>query len=639
MSLKAGHVQPRARPPSAGAPRPEGRPGARSRRPCRPTRRRAPSATRLRAHLLEEARVRRPVRRGDAPGPRPRARPRCAAARSASRTRASSGVNRTACAARATVSPDTRARPSRASRSRTASNTPSGARANARRRSSSRGMPASRRRAPWKSRSRASAPSAEGGQHGRPPPASPDRGRTPRRRRAPAGPRAARAAGTVTRAASVAASRPAGPASSTMRHGGRREVRGARDGRPAPPPPLRRRADRPPPRPRWSPRANTSGGPADRRGRPPPATPGGAGRAPSLPAPPASPSSVRTRARTSALAMWTRTRASSFRGRSDGRSVSSASTMEVARSVPGRVTTSPRAMSCTSRPPRLTAVRWPASTRSAGAPWTCRPRTRARRPPGSTSISSPTASVPETSVPVTTVPNPRMVKARSTGRRSSPSAGRRRGLAGQGPQRVLQRVEPLARPRRHAQHGRAFEERAGHELADLHLRQGLHVRVGGVALGERHQAARDAEEPADVEVLARLGHDRLVRGHHQHHRVDAVGAGQHVAHEALVAGHVDEGGDEAVAEVQVGEAQVDGDPAFLLFLEAVRIDAGQRPDEGALAVIDVARGADDQRAHGPLTQRPRGRITPRAWSRRRRPRRSCAAWRPGPGGPPSPCGR
>jgi hypothetical protein len=58
-----------------------------------------------------------------------------------------------------------------------------------------------------------------------------------------------------------------------------------------------------------------------------------------------------------------------------------------------------------------------------------------------------------------------------------------------------------------------------------------------------------------------------------------VAAGDHVAHEALVAGHVDEAEPAAVAEAQAGEAQVDRQPAFLLLLEPVRIDAGQRLDQ------------------------------------------------------------
>ena len=115
-------------------------------------------------------------------------------------------------------------------------------------------------------------------------------------------------------------------------------------------------------------------------------------------------------------------------------------------------------------------------------------------------------------------------------------------LASQGQERGAELGEPLARPGRHAQHGPPLEERALHELARFHLRQAHELGVGGVALGEDDEPAGDAEEAADVEVLAGLGHDRLVGRHHQHHRVDAVGPRQHVAHEALVAGHVDERG-------------------------------------------------------------------------------------------------
>ena len=42
---------------------------------------------------------------------------------------------------------------------------------------------------------------------------------------------------------------------------------------------------------------------------------------------------------------------------------------------------------------------------------------------------------------------------------------------------------------------------------------------------------------------------------------------------------------------QVREAEVDGDAAALLFLQAVGVDAGERPDERGLAVVDVARRA------------------------------------------------
>ena len=50
----------------------------------------------------------------------------------------------------------------------------------------------------------------------------------------------------------------------------------------------------------------------------------------------------------------------------------------------------------------------------------------------------------------------------------------------------------------------------------------------------------DAEQVDDRQMLARLRHDPVVGRDDQQHEVDAGGAGQHVVHEALVAGHVDE---------------------------------------------------------------------------------------------------
>ncbi len=250
-------------------------------------------------------------------------------------------------------------------------------------------------------------------------------------------------------------------------------------------------------------------------------------------------------------------------------------------------------------------MRVPATARSTGAPCTCRPRTRARRPEGSATTSSPTERSPATRVPVTTVPKPFIEKTRSTGRRRRPSAGRGGRLAGEGEKRLAERGQPLPRPGGDAHHRPAFQERPGHQLPHLELRDPLAVRVGDVALREHHEAARHPQEPADVEVLAGLGHHRLVGGHHQGDRVDAVRARQHVAHEPLVAGHVHEGGDDTFPELGVGEAEVDRDPALLLFLQAVGVGAGERAHEGALPVVDVAGRPDDEGAQG--------RVSPRGW--------------------------
>ena len=102
---------------------------------------------------------------------------------------------------------------------------------------------------------------------------------------------------------------------------------------------------------------------------------------------------------------------------------------------------------------------------------------------------------------------------------------------------------------------------------------------------------------ADVQVLAGLRHHALVGRDHEQHGVDAAGAGQHVLHEALVAGHVHER-ERSLAVDPMGEAEIDGDPARLFFLEPIGIDAGQRKNQTALAVIDVTGGADDEMRHG-----------------------------------------
>ena len=54
-----------------------------------------------------------------------------------------------------------------------------------------------------------------------------------------------------------------------------------------------------------------------------------------------------------------------------------------------------------------------------------------------------------------------------------------------------------------------------------------------------------------------------------------VAPGQHVVHEALVARHVDEADDLAARPRPVGKAEIDGDAARLLLLQAIGIDAGQ----------------------------------------------------------------
>ena len=49
----------------------------------------------------------------------------------------------------------------------------------------------------------------------------------------------------------------------------------------------------------------------------------------------------------------------------------------------------------------------------------------------------------------------------------------------------------------------------------------------------------------------------------------------------------------AARQVEMGKAQLDRDPALLFLLQAVGVDAGDRPHQGRLAVVDVAGGAQN----------------------------------------------
>ena len=230
------------------------------------------------------------------------------------------------------------------------------------------------------------------------------------------------------------------------------------------------------------------------------------------------------------------------------------------------------------------------------------PRTLLRAPPGTTSSTSPTLTSPATGMPVRTVPKPRTVKTRWIGRRKTPSAGR-----GSVAEAIVARwarssSTPLAGHAGDPQDRRVLEEGAPGEVADV-LGGELHqVLVHEVDLVQGHETALHAEELHDLQVLARLGHHAVVGGDHQHDQVDPARPGGHVADEALVPGHVDDPYAPSIREREVREAQVDREAALLLLLEAIRVDPGQRADQGRLAVVDVSGGADhdglDLEAHG-----------------------------------------
>jgi len=119
----------------------------------------------------------------------------------------------------------------------------------------------------------------------------------------------------------------------------------------------------------------------------------------------------------------------------------------------------------------------------------------------------------------------------------------------------------------------------------------------------------DATKADDEGVVALSAYLRDAAAHWRTRRddeqgeVDAAGARNHRVDQPFVARHVDEtehivAGQPFVADCggfdrNVCVAKLDRNSARLLFLQAVGIDAGQRPHQRRLAVIDMPRGADD----------------------------------------------
>ena len=166
---------------------------------------------------------------------------------------------------------------------------------------------------------------------------------------------------------------------------------------------------------------------------------------------------------------------------------------------------------------------------------------------------------------------------------------------------AAQIVEPGAGDRTHRHNRRAFEERAGDHLFHFEAHEAENVVIHQVRFGEGDDAAADAEQAADVEMLAGLRLDGFIGGDHEEQEIDSAHTGEHVLDEALVAGDIDKSQAQGGCEFEVREAQIDGDAAAFFLLQPVGVDARERLDERGLAVIDVSRRPDDDVLHGLVT--------------------------------------
>ena len=101
----------------------------------------------------------------------------------------------------------------------------------------------------------------------------------------------------------------------------------------------------------------------------------------------------------------------------------------------------------------------------------------------------------------------------------------------------------------------------GEERGDVLAGHFQHIGADAVDLGESHDKLEIAEELDDLDVLAGLGHDAVIGGDHQQQHVDGSGAGDHVADEILVSGHVHDAHQPPPFQQARGEAQVDAHAA------------------------------------------------------------------------------
>src|SRR5580692_2337154 len=107
----------------------------------------------------------------------------------------------------------------------------------------------------------------------------------------------------------------------------------------------------------------------------------------------------------------------------------------------------------------------------------------------------------------------------------------------------------------------------------------------------------DAKQAADIEMFARLGHDRFIRTDHQQNQVDAPNASEHVFDESLMPRDIDEPEAHIRIQIEMRETQIDRNSPALLLFQPVCINPCETFDQRGLAMINVTRGPDNNRTH------------------------------------------
>ena len=134
---------------------------------------------------------------------------------------------------------------------------------------------------------------------------------------------------------------------------------------------------------------------------------------------------------------------------------------------------------------------------------------------------------------------------------------------------------------------RASQRAIREQRVDLAAHVGDALGIHAIGLGQRDRALRDPEQLDDREVLARLRHHAVVRGHDEQGEIDAARTSDHRVHEAFVPRHVDEAEHRAVRERYVRVAELDRDAALQFRFLGMSGILPDLPDHIAMGVFDV----------------------------------------------------
>ena len=100
-------------------------------------------------------------------------------------------------------------------------------------------------------------------------------------------------------------------------------------------------------------------------------------------------------------------------------------------------------------------------------------------------------------------------------------------------------------------------------------------------------------------MLTSLRHGTIVDGYDQQPEVDGGNSGEHVAHEAVMAGDVHEPERVSFTQILISEAEIDSEAALSLLGQSIGVHPGERAHEKCFSMIDVTGGSDQHREHRP----------------------------------------